>query len=104
MVEGGCLVTFINILLFIWDFITYPFYFLIQQPWRKTMKMKKTRARIVTTQASEVTIRSLAMVNKIKDELKSYPDQITTGEGLEFLNEEIWPKEGLGDKNNSWRS
>ena len=53
MVEGGCLVTFINILLFIWDFITYPFYFLIQQPWRKTMKMKKTRARIVTTQASE---------------------------------------------------
>merc|ERR1719447_1239135 len=99
MVEGGCLVTFINILLFIWDFITYPFYFLIQQPWRKTMKMKKTRARIVTTQASEVTIRSLAMVNKIKDELKSYPDQITTMEKVwNFSMKKYGQKRALGTR------
>merc|ERR1712112_499130 len=99
MAEGGCLITFITILLFIWDFITYPFYFLIQQPWRKTMKMKKTRARIVTTQASEVTIRSLAMVNKIKDELKSYPDQITTMEKVwSFSMKKYGQKRALGTR------
>merc|ERR1719308_685369 len=99
MAEGGCLITFISVLLFIWDFITYPFYFLIQQPWRKTQKMKKTRARIVTTQASEVTIRSLAMVNKIKDELKSYPDQITTMEKVwSFSMKKYGQKRALGTR------
>merc|ERR1719342_1575784 len=99
MAKGGCLITFISVLLFIWDFITYPFYFLIQQPWRKTQKMKKTRARIVTTQASEVTIRSLAMVNKIKDELKSYPDQITTMEKVwAFSMKKYGQKRALGSR------
>merc|ERR1719300_1311494 len=63
------------------------------------MKMKKTRARIVTTQASEVTIRSLAMVNKIKDELKSYPDQITTMEKVwNFSMKKYGQKRALGTR------
>merc|ERR1712198_708083 len=52
-----------------------------------------------TTQASEVTIRSLAMVNKIKDELKSYPDQITTMEKVwNFSMKKYGQKRALGTR------
>ena len=32
----GLAVGFISVLLYIWDFITYPVYLLIDRPWTKT--------------------------------------------------------------------
>ena len=64
------LVGFIEILLHIWDVITYPVYALAQRPWRQRSKIRKTRARIVTHQATEITIRAVPMVNKICDEME----------------------------------
>ena len=93
---GICL---ISCLLFIWDFLTYPIYFLIQQPWRKTQRMKKTRARIVTHTAKEVTIRAVPVVNKIKDELKACPEQITTMEKVwNFSRKKYGTKRALGTR------
>jgi len=101
MAGRSCLITFIEILLFIWDFITYPFYFLIQQPWRNTQRMRRTRARIVTHQATEVTIRAVPMVNKIKDELKAQQgaDQITTMERVwNFSLKKYGTRKALGTR------
>merc|ERR1712227_884869 len=101
MAGRSCLITFIEILLFIWDFITYPFYFLIQQPWRNTQRMRRTRARIVTHQATEVTIRAVPMVNKIKDELKAQQgaDQITTMERVwNFSMKKYGTRKALGTR------
>ena len=99
MASRSCGIIFLQCLLFLWDFVTYPFYFLAQQPWKKTQKMRKTRARIVTHQAQEVTIKAVPMVNKIKDELKNYPDQITTMEKVwNFSMKKYGTKRALGSR------
>ena len=89
----------LNILLHVWDFITYPIYFLVQKPWKRTQKIRKTRSRIVTHQANEVTIRAVPMVNAIKDELKAYPDQITTLEKVwNYSLKKYGSKDALGTR------
>lgn len=99
MASRSCGIIFLQCLLFIWDFLTYPFYFLSQQPWKKTQKMRRTRARIVTHQAKEVTIKAAPIVNKIKDELKNYPDQITTMEKVwNFSMKKYGTKRALGTR------
>jgi len=93
------LIAVIEILLFIWDFVTYPVYLLIQLPWRKTRRIQRTRARIVTHGATEVTIRAVPMVNKIKDELKACPEQINTMERLwNFSMKKYGRKQCLGSR------
>ena len=51
-------------------------------------------ARIGTHHATEVTIRAVPMVNKIKDELKAHKARCRSdnddGEGVELFAEEIW--------------
>ena len=64
------LVGFIEILLHIWDVITYPAYALAQRLWRQRSKIRKTRAMILTHQATEITIRAVPMANKICDEME----------------------------------
>jgi len=75
-------IALLNILLHVWDFITYPIYFLIDEPWKKTRMMDRTRARTVSHQASEITIKPVAMVSAVKDELKNAPEDINTMERL----------------------
>ena len=61
--------------------------------------MKKTRARIVTHTAKEVTIRAVPVVNKIKDELKACPEQITTMEKVwNFSRKKYGTKRALGTR------
>ena len=99
MESSGCLTIFLHVLFFIWDFVTYPIYFLIQQPWRQTQKIKKTRARIVTNQAKEVTIRAVPFTIKIKEELKACPEAITTMEKLwNFSMMKFGTKRALGSR------
>jgi len=74
----GC----IKVLLFVWDVVTYPIYALVQRPWKERSMVTRTRARIVTHQATEITIRAVPMVSKINDEMKAYPEEINTMERL----------------------
>jgi len=78
----GCVITFLSGLLHIWDFVTYPIYFVLDQPWKKTRLISRTRARVVSHQAKEITIKPLAMVTpaKVKDELKNNPEDVNTME------------------------
>merc|ERR1719260_723507 len=78
----GCLITLLSGLLYIWDFVTYPIYFVVDQPWKKTRLISRTRARVVSHQAKEITIKPLAMVTpaKVKDELKNNPEDVNTME------------------------
>eukprot|EP00091_Calanus_sinicus_P009033 TRINITY_DN2139_c0_g1_i1.p1 TRINITY_DN2139_c0_g1~~TRINITY_DN2139_c0_g1_i1.p1 ORF type:complete len:123 (-),score=35.32 TRINITY_DN2139_c0_g1_i1:47-415(-) len=100
MVEvSTVLVGIIEILLHIWDVITYPVYALVQRPWRQRSKIEKTRARIVTHQATEITIRAVPMVNKICDEMKAYPEEINTMERLfNFSRKKFTTKACLGTR------
>jgi len=91
----GCL----EVLLFIWDVLTYPLYFLIQQPWKQTRRIEKTRARIVNHQANEITIRASPIVNKVKDELRASPDDINTMERVfDFSVKKFGHKTCLGTR------
>jgi len=93
------LISVIEVLLFLWDVLTYPLYVLIQQPWRQTSKIERTRARIVTHQATEITIRAIPMVNKTKDELKAYPEEINSMERLwNFSSKKFGSKSCLGTR------
>jgi len=89
----------IKVFLFIWDIFTYPMYALIQQPWRQTSRITRTRARIVTHQATEITIRAVPMVNKTKDEMKAYPEEINTMDRLfNFSSKKFSSKICLGTR------
>jgi len=68
----------IRLVLFLWDVLTFPIYLLLQQPWKKSRKISRTRARITTHQATEITVRALPVCSSLKEELKAAPDQITT--------------------------
>jgi len=74
----GCL----RAILFVWDVVTYPVYAVLQRPWKKKSMIMKTRARIVSHQATEITIRAVPKVSKITDEMKAYPEEINTMERL----------------------
>eukprot|EP00092_Neocalanus_flemingeri_P029144 GFUD01031632.1.p1 GENE.GFUD01031632.1~~GFUD01031632.1.p1 ORF type:complete len:730 (+),score=165.17 GFUD01031632.1:69-2258(+) len=93
------LVGLIEVILYIWDFITYPVYALIQQPWKAVSRMERTRARIVTHQATEITIRAVPMVNKTRDEMKAYPEEINTMDRLfNFSRKKFGSKTCLGTR------
>eukprot|EP00092_Neocalanus_flemingeri_P024572 GFUD01026650.1.p1 GENE.GFUD01026650.1~~GFUD01026650.1.p1 ORF type:complete len:727 (-),score=160.71 GFUD01026650.1:215-2395(-) len=74
------LVGLINVFLFIWDVVTYPVYAILQKPWREVSRIERTRARIVAHQSNEITIRAVPMVNKTRDEMKAYPEEINPKE------------------------
>jgi len=91
----GCL----KIILFIWDVVTYPIYAVMQRPWKQKNMIMKTRARIVSQQATEITIRAVPKVSKITDEMKAYPEEINTMERLfNFSYEKYTTKSCLGTR------
>jgi len=97
--SSSFLIGLLEVLLFIWDVLTYPVYLLIQQPWKQTKMIERTRARIVTHQATEITIRAVPMMNKTKDELKAYPETINTMERLfNFSTKKFGSKACLGTR------
>jgi len=99
MSVASMLVGLIEVLLFIWDVLTYPLYVIIQQPWRQTRRIQRTRARIVNHQATEITIRAVPTTDKLKDELLAYPEKITTMEKLwNFSSKKFGTKTCLGTR------
>ena len=64
------LVGVIRLFLFLWDLLTYPVYVILQIPWMKQRKQSKILAKPVSTQATEVTYRSVAKETKVNKELK----------------------------------
>jgi len=99
MSVAGFLVGLIEVLFFIWDVLTYPIYVLFQQPWRKTRRMERTRARVVDNKAAEITIRAVPTEDKIKKELLAYPEKINTMEKLfNFSNKKFGSKTCLGTR------
>jgi len=93
------LVGLIEVLLFIWDVITYPLYVIVQQPWRQTRRIERTRARVINHNATEVTIRAVPTTDKIRDELSAYPEKINTMERLfNFSNKKFGSKTCLGTR------
>ena len=99
MSSSSFLIRLLEVLLYIWDVLTFPVYLLIQQPWKQTRMIERTRARIVTHQATEITIRAVPMTNKTKDELKAYPEMINTMERLfNFSSKKFGSKACLGSR------
>jgi len=99
MSVAGFLVGLIEVLLFIWDVLTYPVYVLIQQPWKQTRKIQRIRARAVDHKATEVTIRAVPTTDKIKEELLAHPEKINTMEKLfNFSCKKFGPKACLGTR------
>jgi len=78
----GFLVGLISVLVWVWDFVTYPIYLCIDRPWKRTRLIERTRARISSHQSDEITIKPLPAVCKVKDELKSAPEEISTMDRL----------------------
>jgi len=88
-----------RVLLFIWDIVTYPAYAIIQKPWKQKSRINKTRARIVTEKATEITIRAVPKVSIITDEMKSYPEEINTMERLfNFSHKKYTTKSCMGTR------
>merc|ERR1719290_305436 len=78
----GFLVGLISVLVWVWDFVTYPVYLCIDRPWRRTRLIERTRARISSHQSDEITIKAVPAVSKVKDELKSATEEISTMDRL----------------------
>jgi len=96
---AGFLVGLIEVLLFIWDVVTYPVYVLIQQPWRQTRRIERIRARAVDHKATEVTIRAVPTTDKIKEELLAHQEKINTMEKLfNFSAKKFGSKSCLGTR------
>jgi len=99
MSVAGFLVGLIELLLFIWDVLTYPVYVLIQQPWKQTRRIQRTRAKAIDHKATEVTIRAVPTSDKIKEELLAHPEKINTMEKLfNFSSKKFGPKTCLGTR------
>merc|ERR1719158_339499 len=95
----GFLVGFIAFLLHIYDFITYPIFLIIDRPWEKTRLMGRTRARIVTHGVEEVTIKPLATVSRIKDELNKAPEEVNTMDRLfKYCSKKFGRKKCMGTR------
>ena len=79
MFSMGFVSGLLSFVLCIWDFATYPIYFMIDQPWRVTRydlyidlfsngddmalcrMIERTRARVVSTEAKEITIKAVPL-------------------------------------------
>ena len=66
--EGGCCVSFgiilIKIIIYIYDVITFPIYFLLQTPWIKTKAMVRNRANLVKKDDTSVIYKPIERTNK----------------------------------------
>ena len=51
------LVVFVQILVYIWSFLTWPFYFIYYDPWRKVRSFNRKRANRIDIKTDEVTYR-----------------------------------------------
>jgi len=99
MSVAGFLVGLLEVLLFIWDVLTYPVYVLIQQPWKQTRRIQRTRAKAIDHKATEVTIRAVPTSDKIKEELLAHPEKINTMEKLfNYSCKKFGPKSCLGTR------
>ena len=72
--------TFIQILVYIWAFITWPIYFLIYRPWTKTRRFHRKRAQRIEIQKDEVIYRALPQRTRIRELLAN--DNINTMDKL----------------------
>ena len=108
---------------FLLDLITFPFWYLLQRPWRKTSMMNKKLATQISSNKNEVTFRSVEkktkmckeaeeagidtlekMLNYIKVKYKSKPclgtrKIISMEEELSSDKSKIWKKFNLGEYN-----
>lgn len=95
----GCAIGFISVVLHIWDFLTYPIYLIIDQPWKRTRLISRTRARIVSHQATEITIKPSAMMSSVKDELQNAREPINTMERVfNFSSKKYGSRNCLGTR------
>ena len=61
--EGGLAVSVgikvIQTVMFVYDFITFPLYYAIQQPWKATEAMVSTRANAISKTKTSVTYKPI---------------------------------------------
>jgi len=95
----SAVISILSVVLHIWDFVTYPIYLLLDKPWLKIRMIERTRARTVSHQATEITIKPVAMVSSVKDELKNAPEEINTMERLfKYSSKKYGNKRCLGSR------
>ena len=67
---------FIQMIVYFWSFITWPFYFIYYQPWKRTQNFKRKRATQIDIKTDEVTYR--AKPSPLKTTLKNHKANIRT--------------------------
>ena len=72
------LVFIIEILLKLWDIITFPIYLFFQH----SPDVERTWAKIVEHKDTEITIRAVPMTNKTKEDMKACKEEINTMDKL----------------------
>jgi len=113
----GFVVGLISVLLLLWDFITYPIYFIWDRPWKETRLIERPRARIVNSTKDEITIEPLPIESKMKvfqpqvlsshqlfagKAAKCTRENQHNGEVFQILEQDILGQEMLGYETNSW--
>lgn len=63
------LMVIIQALVYVWSFVTWPFYFLYYQPWKSTRQFHRKRANRIEIQKDEVIYRAAHKPSKIREEL-----------------------------------
>ena len=56
---ANILICIIQCLVFVYDIITFPVYFLVQRPWKKWALMNRKHAEVVGSGDHEITLRSV---------------------------------------------
>ena len=76
---------FIQIIVYFWSFITWPFYFIYYGPWKRTRNFKRKRATQIDIKTDEVTYRAKPRLSHLRTILKNHEANIRTMDKGKFL-------------------
>ena len=69
---------FIQMIVYFWSFITWPFYFIYYGPWKRTRNFKRKRATQIDIKTDEVTYRAKPRLSHLRTILKNHEANIRT--------------------------
>ena len=75
----------IQMIIYVWSFITWPFYFIYYGPWKRTRNFKRKRATQIDIKTDEVTYRAKPRLSHLRTILKNHEANIRTMDKGKFL-------------------
>ena len=82
---------FIQMIVYFWSFITWPFYFIYYGPWKRTRNFKRKRATQIDIKTDEVTYRAKPRLSHLRTILKNHEANIRTMDKGNNNNNFIFP-------------